>query len=229
MKRNILVLTFLSLALLLVACGSKTSSDTTTSNTAASMDPEAELILGTLNLDGTDNTVNAKQAAELLPLWKMYKSLSTSDTAAQEEIDAVMKQIKATMTSQQSEAIDAMDLNSKDMFTLLQDLGLAGQVGTPGPGTTGSTPDFSRMPMFQGTPPAGDGGMLGPGSQDASGGGRQGDIITGDTGGFPGADPGTNSTTPQSGQTSSTFGRNMFNTRLVNALIDYLQKLVNEG
>ena len=52
-----------------------------------------QLMLGTLRLEGTDLAVDSAQAAELVPLWKVLRSLTTSDTAAEAEIEAVINQI----------------------------------------------------------------------------------------------------------------------------------------
>ena len=53
-----------------------------------------EMVVGTFKLEGTDNAVTADQAAKLLPLWQVYKDLSASTSAAQEEVDALAEQIQ---------------------------------------------------------------------------------------------------------------------------------------
>ena len=105
MKKLILILLTI-LALTLTACGS--ASDSTEAAASSQTDPSAQalsgpslLLIGTLKLDGTDQAVTAAQAKELLPLWQVYQSLAESDTAAQVEIDALVKQIEETMTDAQ--------------------------------------------------------------------------------------------------------------------------------
>ena len=78
--------------------------------------PLAEsLLIGTLKLQGTSNAVNATQAAALVPLWQAYAQLTSSNTAAQAEIDAVVTQIQQTLTPAQVQAITAMKLTRQDM------------------------------------------------------------------------------------------------------------------
>jgi len=83
-----------------------------------------ELALGTFQLDDTDTPIEAQEAGELLPLWKAYRSLSQSDTTAEEEIQAVVAQIQTTMTSEQIQAIKKMALTPQDMQNISQELGL---------------------------------------------------------------------------------------------------------
>jgi len=86
---------------------------------------QMQLILGTLQLEGTDLAVNSDQAAELIPLWKAMRSLSSSDTAAEAEIEAVINQIQDAMTPEQIEAIAAQELSPEDIQTIVQELGIA--------------------------------------------------------------------------------------------------------
>lgn len=85
---------------------------------------EMQLALGSLALDGSENAIDAEEAGELLPLWKAISSLSQSDSAAAEEIQAVFNQIEETMTPEQIEAIAAMQLTREDMTELAEELGL---------------------------------------------------------------------------------------------------------
>ncbi len=83
-----------------------------------------QLMLGTLQLERTDLAVNSAQAAELAPLWKVLRSLTTSDTAAEAEIEAVIRQIQEAMNPEQIEAISAFELTPDDMQTIIRDLGI---------------------------------------------------------------------------------------------------------
>jgi hypothetical protein len=59
--------------------------------------------------------VTAEQAAELLPLWQTLQVLSESDTAADQEMEALTTQVQETMTAEQRQAITAMNLTREDM------------------------------------------------------------------------------------------------------------------
>jgi hypothetical protein len=125
---------------------------------------ETQLILGTLKLDGTDLEVSADQASELLTLWKAYKSLSTSDTTAQEELDAVISQIQDTMTTEQLDAIQAMDLQQGDMASIMEELGIipeGASIGGQG-GGAGGTPFPEGEIIISGTPGPGGQGFTPP-------------------------------------------------------------------
>jgi hypothetical protein len=138
MKKFTSAILCLLIVLGLVACGGgdgNTQEDETT--TAAetgdvSLPLGTQLILGTLKLDATDLEVTADQASELLTLWKAFKSLSTSDTAAEEELDAVINQIQKTMTAEQLDAIQAMDLKQGDMASIMEELGILPEGGFMG-------------------------------------------------------------------------------------------------
>ena len=127
-KRTFSIFTVLILAL--TACSSGTSS-TQEVNSSESTDTSSidlplasKLVIGSFKLEGTDNAITAEQAAQLLPLWQVYEQLSTSDTAAQEEITALAEQIQESMTSEQMAAINALNLTPQDVFTLMQEQGI---------------------------------------------------------------------------------------------------------
>ncbi len=218
----------LVLTLVLVACGAKSNAPTTgsISNTGSNGStlngtpgarnltqplPLAEqLVVGTFKLEGTPNQLDAKTAAALIPLWEAYTQLSTSNTAAQAEIDSVVSQIQSTMTPQQVQAITAMKLTRQDLFTTMSNLGLtnntgANAQGTPNPNrTTGGTGGFRNFGGGGGT-----GGFTG-----GFGGG------TGGTGGTTGARPTANPTQ----QALRAQYANRIPTSLMNALVSLLQK-----
>lgn len=91
----------------------------------------AQLGFGTLLLEGTENAVDPAQAAELLPLWKATRSLSESETVAQEELEAVFNQIQDTMTPKQISMIAEMQLTGEEMAQLMEDLDLSFEFGGP--------------------------------------------------------------------------------------------------
>ena len=86
------------------------------------MSLEEKLAIGTLKLEGTDLAVTAKEANDLLPLWKAVKSLSASDTTAPAEIQALYKQIEGVITSEQTQAIQKMTWTQDDMQALMNSI-----------------------------------------------------------------------------------------------------------
>lgn len=157
------------LAILLAACNKSSSqTNSTGSTTSAGAQPEASLtqvnmlLVGTLKLEDTNQAVTKEEAAQLLPLWQAYLSLSNSQTAAEAEVEALLNQIEATMTAEQVQAIKAMNLTSTDMLDLMQSMGGMGPQGTPNPqsapGVTmpsGSSQPGNPPAGMQGNPPSG--------------------------------------------------------------------------
>lgn len=164
-KKTLLWLSItLILVLALTACSGNSSqadsgnNSTGTDNTQSttSLSGVNLLLVGTLKLEDTDHAISVDQAAQLLPLWQAYLSLSNSQTAAEQEVDALLKQIDSTMTSDQMQAIQAMNLTSTDMLELMQSMG-AGRAnnGTPNPQSTPGF-DFPGGGFQGGNPPSGD-------------------------------------------------------------------------
>ena len=85
---------------------------------------QTQLIVGTLKLEEGQWAVSAEQAAQLIPLWKAVRSLSSSDTAAQAEVAGLLEQIQETMSAEQLEAIAAMRLTQEALFNTVQELGI---------------------------------------------------------------------------------------------------------
>jgi hypothetical protein len=158
------VLTFLGLVL--AACGTasngaQSGSDPLGNPSADALPESSQLVIGTLKLDGTDRAVGAEQAAELLPLWQTYLSLSASDTAAREELEALVEQIRDAMTPEQMQAIADMQLTRDDMFAVMQEQGIGVGAGPQaGDSITGGSPDFAPPDGGAGFP-AGGGGLQG--------------------------------------------------------------------
>jgi hypothetical protein len=227
------------LAIVLVACGAKATATSTSggstggggaSGFAANGTPGARnltqplpvaesLLIGTLKLQGTSNAVNATQAAALVPLWQAYAQLTSSNTAAQAEIDAVVTQIQQTLTPAQAQAITAMKLTRRDMFTEMSSLGL-----TNGGGANG-TPGFSFTPRPGGGTTGGARGGGGGGGGGFFAGGGGGGFAGGGGGGVPGAGGTTTRPTPNATQNALRAQyANRIPTALMNALVSYLQK-----
>ena len=123
-----------------------------------------QLMLGTFLLEDTDEAVTSEQAAELVILWKAFRTLSTSDNVAVEEMEALLRQVQDTMTTLQMDTIAGMEVTQEDMFTLIQELGIVSEdiasIGR-GEGEGEGLPDGG----FPGGGFPGGGGSQGPGGQ----------------------------------------------------------------
>jgi hypothetical protein len=220
------------LVIILAACGAKATATSTSGGTTGGTGgftangtpgarnltqplPLAEsLVVGTLKLQGTSNAINATQAAALVPLWQAYAQLTSSNTAAQAEIDAVVSQVQQTMTPAQVQAITAMKLTRQDLFTEMSSLGLTN-------GGANGTPGFRLTPRAGGGGGGGGGGGFFPGG--GAGGGGGGGFFPG--GGGAGGTTGSARPTPNATQMAlrAQFA-NRIPTPLMNALVSYLQK-----
>ena len=109
--------------------GAYTSAVLDTSYTDA-LNVRSQLMLGTIQLEGTEGAVTPEQAQALLPLWKALQGGVT----AQQEVATVLKQIEGTMTSGQLDAIAAMQLTQEDLRTWMQEQGPGVEGGFPGAG-----------------------------------------------------------------------------------------------
>lgn len=133
-----------------------------------------QLLVGTFELEGTDLFVGSDQAESLLPLWKAYRSLLQSDTTADVETTAIINQIQEGMTTEQIEAIAAMQLTQEDVFPLVQELGFLpeGALSERGsgfsPGGGGFGGNFPGGGPPAGSPGGGSGGGQGGFGQDLS-------------------------------------------------------------
>jgi hypothetical protein len=129
------------------------------------MSPQMELAVGTFKLEGTPQAVDAKEAAQLLPLWQLFGQLESSSSSAPQEVTAVVDQIKSAMTPDQANAITAMKLTTRDAFTFMQQQGIvqAGGFGFNG------TPDPNRTPRAGGNGGGFPGGGFVPGGAGGNG------------------------------------------------------------
>jgi hypothetical protein len=174
------------LAAVLPACrsaapaeGSSNDGEYLTADYENAIPVESQLILGTLMLEDTDQAVGAEQAAELLPLWQMQKTLAASDTASGEEKDALIEQIQEAMTAEQIRTIAEMQLTQQNAFAYMQQAGLVQRPqysGTPGTSNSGGGFPGGGGPMTfeDGVPPAGFDGGGPPAGFQGSQGGRSG-------------------------------------------------------
>jgi hypothetical protein len=208
------IATLMVFMLTLTACGaaSNGTQQAAPGQQEGSLPIQEQILIGTFKLEGTDQAVTPQQASQLIPLWQVYKDLSTSDTAAQEEIDGLIQQIQETMTPEQMQAIKDMNITRQDIFTVMQDQGIA-QGRNQGNGNRQNGQN-------------GNGGGFAFGPPD---GGPSGGFGGGEPGRFPGGGQGGGSFTPEQIATAQAAreqagGFNRIPTGLIDALVQFLQK-----
>jgi hypothetical protein len=192
-KGRITITGLVVLALGLSACNAAGAAPTSTTvvngldtNYQNALPEEMQLALGTLMLKDTDNAVDAKTAEQLIPLWQAVGSLTSKNSSAPQEIQALYKQIGDTMTPAQVEAIAEMQLTQQDIPQVAQKLGLdlaAGRGFNQGARPTGQAPSTNNQGGRNSSGGGGRGGFQGGGF--GGGGGFSGSGFGGD-GGFPG-------------------------------------------
>lgn len=168
MRKALIWIGILSL-LVLVACGAGSSSGngattavTTTQNSPAGaavqalgtgeLSTQAKLALGVLQLETTADAVTAEQGNTMLPYWRTLQALIESGTAADVEIEAVLKPIQNALTAAQLDAINSMDISADTIQSVLAQTAETNRAGGAGRGFDGGFPG--------GGPPPG--GGLGP-------------------------------------------------------------------
>jgi len=249
MKKTITLISILLILLGLTACGSgAANADPGTTQAADSLLPTdydnalpatTQLVVGTLKLDGTANEVDVQTATELLPLWQAAKSLSSSDSTAPEELNALFKQIEETMTPEQIQAIEAMKLTRDDMTQVFQQMGMNSAAGSGR--FANMTPEQlataqAARQSGQGFPGGGfpEGGVVPPGGFSGGGGGQvpgggQG-FRGGQANGFSGQNGNsTNGNNSSNGQTNPNLNASRFGSAFYDVVIQYLQGKINPG
>ncbi len=221
MKKAIFALTILAVLSFMVACNQATATQNKsgTGGNTAPLSTATQLLVGTFKLENTDLAVSASQARQLLPLWQTLQAISTSNTAATEEINAVVDQIKSGMTAQQMAKITAMKLTQQDVMSVMNQAGVSlnGGNATTTPLAANSFPGFPGNGGGGGGAPGGGGGIPGGGGGAPGGGGG----IPGGGGGFGTGGVPANGT-PQAIQANP----NQVPAPLLNALIELLQKKI---
>ncbi|MCJ7694571.1 MAG: hypothetical protein MUO40_04015 [Anaerolineaceae bacterium] len=223
-KNRTLMLVIVMILASLTACASSNTDQTAIENNPIGVDANTQLIIGTLLLDGTEDEVTADEAAELLPLWKLYSTLSTSDTAAQEEINAVVTQIQNTMTDAQNTAIGKIDLVGQNAMRLMNESGLMEQLGFNPADNSASGGELQNG--FE-IPQGGDGGGFRPQAGDFPAGGPPGGGLGGGAGqDFTGMDPSFRAT--QRAESGITAPNGRSSQIFLQLLISYLEDKVTE-
>ena len=208
--------------LLLSACGSKTTEIDGEENiegqagnseadrerlsmdfTDDALSPALQLVVGTLILEDTDLAVDAELAETLVPYWKLYITLTESDTTAPEELDAIINEIQLLMTPDQVNYIAGLELIQEDMMTMIDELGIFEDLRADGSGDGSGATRPEGLP--EGTRPGG-----------GQGGGR----------GVEGMDPELVAT--MQAQREEDGGGSFRNNRFIIPLVDELISLLEE-
>jgi len=88
----------------------------------AQLSTQMRLILGSLSLNEANLGLSPEQANSLLPLWKVMKSLLSSDTAAGGEIEALFNQIQSVLTPEQLEWVTNYNISQAAYQEILTEL-----------------------------------------------------------------------------------------------------------
>jgi len=137
--------------------GSTYASPTLTTSYPGALNAASQLMLGTLRLEGTENTVTPEQAAALLPVAQALQGRVLQSDA---ERNAALAYIEAHLTPAQLAAIASMHLTQDDLaaWTPGNDRGPGtgpGQGGAGARGTPGAPAGSGgAFPSGRGTPPA---------------------------------------------------------------------------
>ena len=212
--KKILLSILLLFALILTACSTSNTAQIGSKQESDGLSIAAQLVIGTLQLEDTEQAVTSEQAKELLPMWQVYQSISNSSTSAQAEVDGLIEQIQETMSAGQMQAITEMSLTQQDVFAAIQAQNITASSGS----------GQSSNPGVNFGPP--DGGMPSGGPPDAGmGGGAPPDGSMGDTGGT-----GSGTSTGQNQAAEAGLGLESsggFPTVLIDTLIQYLEQKAN--
>lgn len=148
-KISLLLIVF---AVVLTACGnaaptpvasaSEFVSSTLDVSYEGALSARNQLALGSIKLDGTPNTLTAKQAATMLPLWQALRSANQSGNA-QAEVTALLTQLEQAFTSKQLQDIKAMKLTQSIFQEWAKANGITLGSGLEGGGGPGSGANLS--------------------------------------------------------------------------------------
>lgn len=227
MKKTLLLNLSLALMLLITACASATQTATSAAVGAGIKSeiktdyPNAlpllsQLAVGTLKLEGASDPIDKAEAEQLLPLWKVLRTMSTSNSAAVEEINAAIHQIETTMKPEQIKSIAALQLTQQDMATVFAQRGVASGSGAGFGGTF--TPEQQATRQASRQSGGGGGGPPGGGFGGGFGGGGFG-------GGGGGQAPAAQQTAIAAARNGSGRSSSGINVGLVSAVINYLQSI----
>jgi hypothetical protein len=226
MFRNALILASILMLLLAAACTSQSASAALATSSSAATDQIAnpsqltvkdKLGIGILSLNKAGLPISTEQAAVLLPLWQVVRSLGTDKNASSAELAALYVQIQDTLTADQVAQIEQFTWSQTELTSLVQQYQSQTMLvsSTVKPTTTTST---STTGQNMGGGPGGD--MLPPDGGIMMGGGAS-----------LGMTPGQSTT----GETQQSLIQNQLssqssvdlNVLLANAVINLLQQQVD--
>jgi len=171
---------------------------------------QVRLILGSMALAESDLKLTQEQATALIPLWKVLKTLLSSDTAAGEEIEALLNQIQTVFTPEQLEWITNYNL-SPDAYQEILTKYVPEEFQNAGSLMTEEEREERRATAI-----AANGGTVPPELQSGGGGrGMGGGMGGGVSGGMSGSEAGTGG------------GAGQLNTFLIDALVAELELIAN--
>ncbi|MFO7697360.1 MAG: hypothetical protein R6X16_09410 [Anaerolineae bacterium] len=237
MKYHLSIVLLVVFALVLSGCQSANNEESGLSPTgtaATVVQPGTDvrtLAMGTLALDGTEHSVDAAQAAELLPLWKAYRALINSDATAPAELVAVLEQIADTLTAAQREALQVAVQDVEGQAALAAEFGLEmPALGADRAMIDGMTEEevAALRAERQATAEA-SGSVPGAGVPGAGGGfgmGRGGGVPPTGTEGF--VDPAVQAAAGGGASVQAGGGAGTWVSSLVDAVITYLESLETE-
>lgn len=174
---------------------------------------QVRLILGSMALGDSDLKLTQEQATAMIPLWKVMKTLLSSDTAAGEEIEALLNQFQMVFTTEQLEWINNYNLSLDDYQEILT------KYVPEEFQNVGSLMTEEEREERRATAIAENGGTVPPELQ--SGGGGRG-MGGGMGGGVPGGGTGTSTGEGTGG------GGGQLNTFLIDALVAELELIANQ-
>ncbi len=173
---------------------------------------QVRLILGSIALAESDLKLTQEQATALIPLWKVMKTLLSSDTAAGAEIEALLNQIQSVLTPEQLEWMNNFSITRESYQEILtkyvpEEFQNAGSLMTE-----------EGREERQATAIAANGGTV-PSELQSGGGGR------GTGGGMGGGIPGGGAGASAGERTGG--GAGQLNTFLIDALVAELELVAN--
>jgi hypothetical protein len=231
MKKKLVLILSLIAILVVSACTAAGTPDGNATQTAANngssqLPSLSRLVVGTYKLIDSSTPVTQDQAKELVVLWKAYKELETRDSKAQQEVADLLTQINSLLTTEQITAIDSMNLSTRDVMSLIQELGVS--ASTASTSRTGSASSSNSNT----------GG--GPGGFPGGGGGPPPDMVFSSAG--PGAEggfaiSGNNVATPSASTIATMQARRADSGAqtatmallLIDPLITKLETIANQG
>jgi len=90
------------------------------------------LMVVVLSLENGEQALTAEQAGDMLPLWKLARSMNESSNVAAEELDALAEQISESLTEEQNAAIAEMEISAASQRELMQEYGVSFSGGQGG-------------------------------------------------------------------------------------------------